>query len=38
MSLQETVERVLALHALLDQSLEILQRAGLAEGQGDDHE
>ena len=32
------VERVLALHALLDESLEILQRAGLAEGQEEDHE
>ena len=32
------VERVLALHALLDESLEILQRAGLAEEQGEDHE
>lgn len=32
------VERVLALHTLLDDSLAILQRAGLAEGQGEDHE
>ena len=32
------VERVVALHALLDESLEILQRAGLAEEQGEDHE
>ncbi|RYY96784.1 MAG: MarR family transcriptional regulator [Comamonadaceae bacterium] len=32
------IERVLALHALLDDSLEILQRAGLAEEQGEDHE
>ena len=32
------VGRVLALHALLDESLEILQRAGLAEEQGEDHE
>ena len=32
------VVRVLALHALLDESLEILQRAGLAEEQGEDHE
>lgn len=32
------IERVLALHALLDDSLAILQRAGLAEEQGEDHE
>ncbi|MGJ7494435.1 MarR family winged helix-turn-helix transcriptional regulator [Variovorax sp. RT4R15] len=32
------VERVLALHALLDESLEVLQRAGLAEDQGASHE
>ena len=32
------VERVLALHALLDESLEVLQRAGLAEDQGANHE
>ncbi|RYY88701.1 MAG: MarR family transcriptional regulator [Comamonadaceae bacterium] len=32
------VERVLALHTLLDDSLALLQRAGLAEGQGEDHE
>ncbi|MEO5735955.1 MAG: MarR family winged helix-turn-helix transcriptional regulator [Variovorax sp.] len=31
-------ERVLALHALLDESLEVLQRAGLAEDQGASHE
>ncbi|MDM0059535.1 MarR family winged helix-turn-helix transcriptional regulator [Variovorax fucosicus] len=32
------VERVLALHALLDESLDVLQRAGLAEDQGASHE
>ncbi len=32
------VDRVLALHALLDESLEILQQAGLADDRGADHE
>lgn len=32
------VERVLALHALLDESLDVLQRAGLAEEAGENHE
>ncbi len=32
------VERVLALHKLLDDSLDILQRAGLADEHGEDHE
>jgi len=32
------VERVLALHALLDESLDILQGAGLSEERGDRHE
>ncbi len=32
------MDRVLALHALLDESLEILQQAGLADDRGADHE
>ncbi|MEJ8846158.1 MarR family winged helix-turn-helix transcriptional regulator [Variovorax rhizosphaerae] len=32
------VERVLALHALLDESLEVLQRAGLSDEQGENDE
>ena len=32
------VERVLALHALLDESLEVLQNAGLADEQGENDE